>query len=106
MKQFLFKAIFASSLFLFSNRTVNAQCSLDQVGSPNYSVTCQLSDMAVSPISNILYTLPDLLTFMTGFIDKLPDSEATGVQLLAVVAECKKSLLPWFKKSSAVCTGL
>ena len=31
---------------------------------------------------------------MTGFTDVVPDNEATVVQLLEVVAECKKNLLP------------
>ena len=61
MKQFLFKAIFATSLFL-SVKTINAQCSLDQVGAVNYSTTCTLSDMAVSPTTNVLYTI----SFNTG----------------------------------------
>lgn len=61
MKQFLLKALCAASLFL-SVKTINAQCSLDQVGAPNYSTTCSLSDMAVSPTSNVLYTI----SFNTG----------------------------------------
>ena len=65
MKQFLFKALFATSLFI-SFKTIHAQCSLDQVGAPNYSTTCTLSDMAVSPISNVLYTI----SFNTGVGNK------------------------------------
>lgn len=56
MKQLLRIAFFATGL-IFSNNIINAQCSLDQVGAPNYSTTCILSDMAVSPNSNLLYTI-------------------------------------------------
>jgi len=61
MKKFLFKALCAISVFA-SVSSIKAQCSLDQVGAPNYSTTCTLSDMAVSPISNVLYTI----SFNTG----------------------------------------
>lgn len=56
MKQFLRTAFFATSIFV-ATKSINAQCSLDQVGAPNYSTTCILSDMAVSPTSNVLYTI-------------------------------------------------
>lgn len=56
MKKILFKALLAIGV-LPSINSINAQCSLDQIGAPNYSVTSQLSDMAVSPNSNLIYNI-------------------------------------------------
>ena len=46
MKQFLFRAFLAFTLFI-STKTIYAQCSQDQIGAPNYSVTSQMSAAAV-----------------------------------------------------------
>lgn len=54
MKKILLKALFALG-FVSSINFTYAQCSLDQVGAPNYSVTSQFSDMAVAP-NGILYS--------------------------------------------------
>jgi hypothetical protein len=48
MKKILLRALFAIGL-LSSIQSINAQCSLDQVGIASYSTTSQYSDMAVAP---------------------------------------------------------
>ncbi|MBI3519916.1 MAG: T9SS type A sorting domain-containing protein [Bacteroidetes bacterium] len=48
MKKLLFSFLATLSIFSFTN-PIQAQCSLDQVGAPNYSTTCVLSDMAAAP---------------------------------------------------------
>ncbi|MES2760554.1 MAG: T9SS type A sorting domain-containing protein [Bacteroidota bacterium] len=52
MKKILFKTLCVASI-LFSVKTINAQCSLDQVGAPNYSTTCAMSDMAAAPTGSV-----------------------------------------------------
>lgn len=54
MKHFLCKALLFISLILSVN-SINAQCSLDQVGSPNFVAYSSLSDMAVAP-NGMVYT--------------------------------------------------
>jgi hypothetical protein len=54
MKKILLKALYALG-FVSSINFINAQCSLDQVGAVNYSVTSQFSDLAVAP-NGLLYS--------------------------------------------------
>lgn len=54
MKKILCKALLLSSL-ISSVTSINAQCSLDQVGSPNFVQTSTLSDFAVAP-NGTVYT--------------------------------------------------
>ncbi len=81
MKKILLKALYAIG-FISSINFINAQCSLDQVGAPNYSVTSQLSDMAVSPISNVLYNF----SFNTGAGNKFFLHSATTASSWTPVA--------------------
>ena len=48
MKKSLFRLFFTVSLIVLFQKNF-AQCSLDQVGAPNYSTTSQYSDMTVAP---------------------------------------------------------
>ncbi len=60
MKKFLCKALLLAGL-LSSVTSINAQCLLDAVGSPNYVAYSALSDMAVAPNGRV-YTI----TFNSG----------------------------------------